>query len=212
MQLLFKELLRTDQDPTREGQQSHTGSPRLGGSHGIKVVRKTDRKEATGHGSVTVSPTGPECQQHQELGEGPPCTRGAPGPFGTAIRQRLSKLKLNMPSDPLIPLLGIWPRETTTAALRTRMFITAVQFGTAKDWPPSDRSARGEKGSLGKPYCLRSQEVPFRRHPLAPGPFYDFSKTQKGTSAEESTHTPGISKNSHWSLTCHPLGRAGRPM
>ena len=49
-------------------------------------------------------------------------------------KQKLKKLKIELPFDPVIPLLGIYPKEMETLSARavcTPMFITGL-FTTAK--------------------------------------------------------------------------------
>jgi hypothetical protein len=50
-------------------------------------------------------------------------------PLWKAVWRFLKKLKIELPYDPVIPLLGIYPRERKTGYSRdfcTQMFITAL--------------------------------------------------------------------------------------
>ena len=57
-------------------------------------------------------------------------------PLGKAVWRYLKKLKLNLPFDPVIPLLGIYTEKPKTLIhknIRTPKFITAL-FAIAKIW------------------------------------------------------------------------------
>ena len=55
-------------------------------------------------------------------------------PLWKAVRRVLRKLNLELPFDPAIPLLGIYPEKTTTRKdTCTPMFIAAL-FAIAKTW------------------------------------------------------------------------------
>ena len=57
-------------------------------------------------------------------------------PLWKTIRWFLKKLKIELPYDPAIPLLGINPKDLTSGSCRyicTLMFIAAL-FTTAKIW------------------------------------------------------------------------------
>ena len=46
----------------------------------------------------------------------------------------LQKLNIELPFDPAIPLLGIYPEETTTCKDTCTLMFTAALFTTAKTW------------------------------------------------------------------------------
>jgi hypothetical protein len=57
-------------------------------------------------------------------------------PLWKTIRRLLKKLNIDLPSDPAIPLLGIYPKECNSGYSRgtcTPMFIAAL-FTIAKLW------------------------------------------------------------------------------
>ena len=57
-------------------------------------------------------------------------------PLQKIVRRVLKKLKLELPYDPVIPLLGIYPKKTKTLIKKdicTPMF-TAALFTIAKIW------------------------------------------------------------------------------
>ena len=58
----------------------------------------------------------------------------------------LKKLKIELPSDPAVPLLGVHLKETKTLFQKntgTPMFI-AVSFTIAKIWKQTENPSRGE--------------------------------------------------------------------
>ena len=57
-------------------------------------------------------------------------------PLWKTVWRFLRKLKTELPFDPAVPLLGIYPEKTTTHKdIRTPMF-TAAPFAIAKTWKP----------------------------------------------------------------------------
>ena len=54
-------------------------------------------------------------------------------PLWKTIWRFFRKLKIELPFDPAIPLLGIYPEKTTCNDTCTPMFIAAL-FATAKTW------------------------------------------------------------------------------
>ena len=55
-------------------------------------------------------------------------------PLWKTVWRFLRKLNIELPFDPAIPLLGIYPEKTTTHRdTRTQMFIAAL-FAIAKTW------------------------------------------------------------------------------
>ena len=57
-------------------------------------------------------------------------------PLWTTVWRFLKKLKIELPYDPAIPLLGIYPKKTKTLISKdicTLMFIAAL-FTTAEIW------------------------------------------------------------------------------
>ena len=66
-------------------------------------------------------------------------------PLWKTVRRFLKKRKIELPYDPAIPLLGIYPKKAKTLILKDicpRMFIAAL-FTVAKVWklpkcPPTD--------------------------------------------------------------------------
>ena len=60
-------------------------------------------------------------------------------PLWRTVRRFLKKLKIELPYDPAIPLLGIYPEKMKTLIQKhtcTTMFITAL-FTIAKTWKQS---------------------------------------------------------------------------
>ena len=57
-------------------------------------------------------------------------------PLWKTLRRFLKKLKLELPNDPAIPLLGIYPEKTIIQKETcTTMFIAAL-FPIARTWKP----------------------------------------------------------------------------
>ena len=55
-------------------------------------------------------------------------------PLWKAVWRFLRKLKIELPFDPAIPLLGIYPEKTTTRKDTHTPMFTAALFSVAKTW------------------------------------------------------------------------------
>ena len=55
-------------------------------------------------------------------------------PLWKAVWRFLRKLKIELPSDPAIPLLGIYPEKTMTRKDTCTPLFTAALFAIAKTW------------------------------------------------------------------------------
>ena len=67
-------------------------------------------------------------------------------PLWKAIRRYLKKLKMDLPFDPTIPLLGIYPKESKTLIqknISTPMFIVSL-FTITKIWKQPQCPSVGE--------------------------------------------------------------------
>ena len=79
-------------------------------------------------------------------------------PLWKTVRNFLKKLKLELPLDPAIPLLGLYPKNLETSIqknLCTTMFI-AAQFTIAKYWKQPKCSSANEW--IKKPWYIYSVE------------------------------------------------------
>ena len=65
-------------------------------------------------------------------------------PLWRTVRRFLKKLKIELPFNPAIPLLGIYPEKTTIQKeSRTTMFIAAL-FTIARTWKQPKRPSTEE--------------------------------------------------------------------
>ena len=55
-------------------------------------------------------------------------------PLWKAVWRFLRKLKIELPLDPAIPLLGIYPEKTTTHENTCTLMFIAALFAIAKTW------------------------------------------------------------------------------
>ena len=55
-------------------------------------------------------------------------------PLWKAVWRCLRKLNIELPFDPAIPLLGIYPEKTTTCKDTCTPVFTAALFSVAKTW------------------------------------------------------------------------------
>ena len=55
-------------------------------------------------------------------------------PLWKTVRRFLKKLKIELPFDPAIPLLGIYPEKTTTRKDTCTLMFIAALFSIAKTW------------------------------------------------------------------------------
>ena len=93
-------------------------------------------------------------------------------PLWRRVRRLLKKLKIKLPSDPAIPLLGIYVEETITEKVtRTPVFIAALCI-TAKTWKQPKRSLTEEwiksmwyiyTGNINQP-IKRKERMPLQQH------------------------------------------------
>ena len=55
-------------------------------------------------------------------------------PLGRAVWRFLKKLKIELPCDPAVPLLGIYPEKTIIQKETCTTMFSAAVFTTAKTW------------------------------------------------------------------------------
>ena len=55
-------------------------------------------------------------------------------PLWKTVWRLLRKLKIELPFDPAIPLLGIYPEKTMTRKDKCILMFIAALFSTAKTW------------------------------------------------------------------------------
>ena len=65
-------------------------------------------------------------------------------PVWRTVWRFLKKLKLELPYDPAIPLLGIYPEKTTIQKDTCISTFTAALFTTARTWKHSKRPLTDE--------------------------------------------------------------------